>query len=212
MPILVNAEILESDLGEKKEEIRIIVRNAYRLQHLAQNILDVARIDAGSLPLRKTVFSLNQLVSEIVEDHESRLGDDVHLSFQTSANVMVNADRERIAQVLSNLLGNAIRLTEKGLIETSVALEDNFAVVSVSDSGPGIDPQLFPVLFSRFGKKSYSGSGMGLGLYISRSIVEAHHGTIAAGNNPEAKKGATFKFTIPLESRIPLKSDPAQRS
>jgi signal transduction histidine kinase len=208
MPILVNAEILESDLGEKKEEIRIIVRNAYRLQHLAQNILDVARIDAGSLPLRKAVFNLNQLVSEIVEDHESRLGEGVRLSFHQTETVLVNADRERIAQVLSNILANAIRLTETGMIETSVAIQDNFAVVSVSDSGPGIDPQLFPVLFSRFGKKSYSGSGMGLGLYISRSIVEAHRGTIAAGNNPEPKKGATFKFTIPLESRAPLKSDP----
>src|ERR1700730_6493565 len=109
MPILVNAEILEADLGEKKEEIRIIVRNAYRLQHLAQNILDVARIDAGSLPLRKSVFNLNQLVSELVEDHESRLGDGVKISFQHEETVAVNADRERIAQVLSNIMGNAIR-------------------------------------------------------------------------------------------------------
>ena len=213
MPILVNAEILEADLGEKKEEIRIIVRNAYRLQHLAQNILDVARIDAGSLPLRKSVFDLNELVSEIVEDHESRLSEGVTLGCHHDEIVKVKADRERIAQVLSNILGNAIRLTEKGMIQTTVGVQDNFAVVSIADSGPGIDPQLFPVLFSRFGKKSYSGSGMGLGLYISRSIIEAHHGSIAAGNNPEPNRGATFKFTIPLESRSPLATDsPQERS
>jgi signal transduction histidine kinase len=198
-PILVNAEMLEADLGDKNESIRAIVRNAYRLQSLTQNILDVARIDSGALQLRRTNFNLDQLVYEIVQDHESRLGEAVQIIITHREIVAISADRERIAEVISNILGNAIKFTAKGSIVISVQSQDNLGVVSVCDSGPGIDPELFPILFSRFGKKSHLGNGMGLGLYISKRIIEAHHGSITARNNDPPKHGATFEFALPLE-------------
>lgn len=201
-PILVNAEMLESDLGDKNEMVRAIIRNAYRLQNLTQNILDTARIDAGSLELHKTNFSLNQLVYEIVQDNESRLQEDVRLSFEEKEIVNVNADRERIAEVVSNLLGNAIKFTSKGVIKVSVQISDNLAMVSVCDTGPGIDPELFPILFTRFGKKSHSGTGLGLGLYISKKILDAHGGSIVASNNKPPLEGATFKFSIPVKDPL----------
>jgi signal transduction histidine kinase len=197
-PILVNAELLEADLTERREEIEVIVRNAYRLQHLTQNILDVARIDSGSLRLRKTHFLLDVLASEIAEDQQSRLHGSVKILLdRPPGGVMVHADRERIAQVISNVLGNAIKFTEEGVIEIKLKIRENRAMVSVKDSGTGIEPELFPVLFSRFGKKSYSGNGMGLGLYISKRIIEAHHGTMEARNNAPDGVGATVTFVIP---------------
>jgi signal transduction histidine kinase len=202
-PILVNAEMLESDLGGKNELIRSIVRNAYRLQNLTQNILDVARIDSGSLQLRKIRFDLNQLVTEIVEDHKSRLGNGAVLTFEPNGEVIVNADRDRIAEVISNLVGNAIKFTTNGIIGVAVQSKINSAEVTVCDTGPGIDPELFPILFSRFGKKSRHGSGMGLGLYISKSIIQAHHGSISANNNIPEGTGATFRFSLPIEIEIP---------
>jgi signal transduction histidine kinase len=197
-PILVNAEMLEADLTDKREEVAVIVRNAYRLQHLTQNILDVARIDSGSLRLRKSNFRLDQLITEIVSDQRSRLRPGVGIESSSPGEVTVNADRERITQVFSNILSNALKFTEKGLIEIKLETKDNLVLVSIKDSGPGIESELFPVLFSRFGKKSYSSSGMGLGLYISKSILEAHQGSIDATNNSPNGLGATVMFCLPM--------------
>ena len=138
---------------------------------------------------------------EIVQDHKSRLGEAVRIILAHREIVGVNADRERIAEVISNILANAIKFTTKGFIIISVQSQDNSGVVSVCDSGPGIDPDLFPILFSRFGKKSYVGNGMGLGLYISKRIIEAHHGSITARNNVPPVPGATFEFALPLEAQ-----------
>jgi signal transduction histidine kinase len=193
----VNAEMLEADLTDKREEVAVIVRNAYRLQHLTQNILDVARIDSGSLRLRKSNFRLDQLITEIVSDQRSRLRPGVRIESSSPGEVTVNADRERITQVFSNILSNALKFTEKGLIEIKLETKDNLVLVSIKDSGPGIESELFPVLFSRFGKKSYSSSGMGLGLYISKSIIEAHQGSIDATNNAPNGPGATVMFCLP---------------
>jgi signal transduction histidine kinase len=200
MPILVNAEILQEDLGDKREEIRVIARNALRLQHLAQNILDASRIDSKTLPLKMEVFSLSQLIREVLQDMSTLLDDRARLLSRLEEEIDVYGDKVRIGQVLTNVLGNAIKLTKVGLIEVSAAKQDHQAVVTVRDSGPGIDPELMPLLFSRFGKKSRSGSGMGLGLYISKGIIDAHSGTISASNNTERQGGATFRFTIPLAS------------
>ena len=199
MPILVNAEILEEDLGNKREEIKVIVRNAHRLQILAQNILDASRIDSKTLPLKREVFSLNQLIQEVSHDMIPLLNDGVRLSSELTEELDVYADRVRIGQVLTNIVGNACKFTKNGLISITAVQQDSSVVVTVRDSGPGIDPELLPVLFSRFGKKS-SGTGMGLGLYISKGIIDVHNGGITASNNPQPQGGATFRFTIPLKS------------
>jgi signal transduction histidine kinase len=116
----------------------------------------------------------------------------------------VEADRGRLTQVISNLLSNAIKFTKEGVISinTTAKKEDNgkdILIVSIKDTGSGIDPQIFQKLFSRFVSKSFSGTG--LGLFISKSIVEAHDGKIWAENNSDGKKGATFYFSLPLSNR-----------
>ncbi|HXQ93325.1 MAG TPA: HAMP domain-containing sensor histidine kinase [Nitrososphaerales archaeon] len=197
-PLLMNAEMLQKELGDGNEEVRIIIRNAYRLQYLAQNILDIARIESGTISLELSKFNLTTLISEVLEDHRSFVKRNVQMQFDSRIDVTVKADRNRIAQVLFNILGNAVRFTERGEIETTIEAVGQYAIVIVRDSGPGIDPQVYPHLFSRFAKKSVTGTGMGLGLYISRKIIEAHEGTIMASNNPSPHKGANFSFTLPI--------------
>ena len=115
---------------------------------------------------------------------------------QDSDTILVEADKGRIMQVIDNLLSNALRFTNEGTISISVESNDKEAVVSVKDNGQGIDPDILPKLFTKFASKSEIG-GTGLGLFISKSIVEAHGGRIWAENNPN-EKGATFYFSLPL--------------
>jgi signal transduction histidine kinase len=111
------------------------------------------------------------------------------------------ADKGRISQVISNLLSNAVKFTPRGTISIVSSLNGNQdkdnseAIVSIKDSGQGIDPDILHKLFSKFATKSFSGTG--LGLYISKSIVEAHGGRIWAENNSNGT-GATFSFSLPI--------------
>jgi signal transduction histidine kinase len=108
---------------------------------------------------------------------------------------MVEADRLRIFEVVSNLLRNSIKFTQEGTIKISLKKRDNLAEVRISDTGVGIDPEIVPKMFDRFTSKSDQGAG--LGLFISKSIVEAHGGKIWGENNRDGK-GATFYFTLPM--------------
>ena len=143
------------------------------------------------------------------------------MSYTPTQNIFVEADRGRITQVISNLINNAIKFTKKGTITVNADKRENedVVVISVKDTGTGIDPQIFPQLFTKFATKSAGGSGIGLGLFISKSIVEAHGGRIWAANNDnnndnnynhnegnnecnsenakESKEGATFAFSLP---------------
>jgi signal transduction histidine kinase len=111
--------------------------------------------------------------------------------------IIVNSDKERIARVVTNLLSNAIKFTtkEKGNIYVMPQKKDSEIIVSLKDTGQGIDPEILPKLFTKFATKSLSGTG--LGLFISKSIIEAHGGSVWAGNNLDGK-GATFSFSVPL--------------
>jgi signal transduction histidine kinase len=108
---------------------------------------------------------------------------------------MVDGDRERIFQVISNLLNNAIKFTDKGDVVVELDEKNGQAIVHVRDSGNGIAPEIYPKLFTKFATKSDKGTG--LGLYVAKNIVEAHGGNIWAENNNDGK-GATFTFTLPL--------------
>ena len=195
MPILAYAEILESSVTGNSEEIQAIKRNALRLQRLAENILNVARIDSNTLTLRRESFDLNTFVERSINERRSKKG--INLRFEpSSAEVTVSADKERISQVLSNLLDNAIKFTSNGEVLVSIRSIDGVAVIKVQDDGPGIDPEMFPALFTKFGARSQGGTG--LGLFICKGIVEAHGGKISARNRDEEGTGAVFEFTLPL--------------
>ena len=195
---------------EQRELLDAVIRNAKRLQRLANEIIDVTKIESQSLKLNKEQLNLNNVITNIIDDYKALIVNDnnntdnkVKLNFIPSKeNLLVEADKERISEVVSNLLNNAIKFTEEGEIFVSIEKkeEDNnvkYALVTVKDTGEGIDPEILPNLFSKFITKSFE--GIGLGLYISKNIVEAHGGKIWAennNNNTDKRKGITFYFTL----------------
>jgi signal transduction histidine kinase len=202
-PLLGIADLLEiSAKGSDKieitrPEIEMIIRNAKRLERLSSDILEVSRIESQSLKLNKEIVDMNDKVRNVLLDAESFIPNDKKieiLSVPSSEQVKVFADKPRLFEVISNLLNNAVKFTDSGTITVRVEKKDDNVVVSVSDTGRGIDPEVVPRLFTKFASKSVSGTG--LGLFISRSIVEAHGGMIWAENNSD--KGATFTFSLPL--------------
>jgi len=190
------SELFELRPEEREESMKAVARNATRLERLTNDILDVARIEGKSLTLNKEKFNISEVVSAAVDDAKRQIANgDVRLIYQEPKEILVEGDKERITQVISNLLSNAIKFTKKGSIFVLSEEKGNEVVVSVVDSGSGIDPEIQPRLFTKFTSKSQTGTG--LGLFISRSIIEAHGGKITGTNNKEGA-GATFTFTLPL--------------
>ena len=210
---------LESNVNGKakqeKEMIDIIARNARRLQRLTEDILDVTRIEGRTLKLNKQNFVLVKIIREIVEDYTTDVRNSnrnitIFLSSSSeleSADIL--ADQNRIKQVLSNLLDNAIKFTEEGTITITAEIDNSYdhITVRVIDTGRGIDSEIVPKLFTKFTTRSEQGTG--LGLYICKGIIEAHSGKIWAKNNSAEKNsvnsdgyysgsGATFSFSLPI--------------
>jgi signal transduction histidine kinase len=206
-PILGLSELLKSKrLGNKTAEgdrevdevLDMIISNAKRLLLLEENILDVSRLENKILKLNKEECDLVEVISTAIHDAENQIDKNmVELEYKRTElnSVILYADRAKLTQVVSNLLNNAIKVTKAGSITVELKKEDNQAMVSVKDTGPGIDPTIESKLFMKF--VTSSSSGTGLGLFISKNIVEAHGGKISAFNNTNGN-GATFTFTLPL--------------
>ncbi|HEU5461804.1 MAG TPA: ATP-binding protein [Nitrososphaeraceae archaeon] len=209
---IISASQLLKMYPERQEKFAsAIQRNAIRLQRLSNDILDVAKIESRSFKLKKELLDLNELISNIIEDYKTiivKYNHNVKLYFKPSHDpLFVEADKERIAGVISNLLNNAIKFTKEGEIFVSTEKEDNsnnpYALMTVKDTGEGIDPEILPNIFSKFITNSFE--GLGLGMYISKNIVEAHEGKIWAENNNNNKngnRGAIFYFTLPLSKKV----------
>ena len=255
-PILGYAELLleEETNDNKKQALMGIIHNSNRLQKLASNILDVARMDSNTFQLYKEPLNLNYVTSNIVKDYvkmqeqkkaiditklipdinhgnnedkdkdnvsdDSSKKGDLKLFFESKVkeDIFVEADKDRLTQVICNLLDNAFKFTEGHGESIQITLEkqephhellveqrirqqqeqqqeqEPFAIISIKDTGTGIDPEISPRLFSKFATKSHKGTG--LGLYISKNIIEAHGGRLYASNNYD--RGATFTITLPL--------------
>jgi two-component system sensor histidine kinase VicK len=208
-PILGLSEVLYSKTqdAEQLSYLNIINKNAKRLLQLADDILDVTKIESQSLKLKKESFDLQELITAVVNEHGEiikKSNKNIKLAYvpkdeRGSKSILVDADRGRISQVVSNLLSNAIKFTEEGSVIVTTEINDNdnknAIIVRVKDSGAGIDCEVLPKLFAKFVSKSFQGTG--LGLFISKSIIEAHGSKIWAENNPDGK-GATFSFSLPL--------------
>jgi two-component system, OmpR family, sensor histidine kinase VicK len=195
---------------QQKELLEVVIRNAHRLQRLTEDILDVTRIESQNLSLKLEQINLDEIILNAINDAKrNQQTKQVNLLYQqhNKANVvLIQADKGRLNQVISNLISNAIKFTEQGtIIITSKKEEEkeNKVVISIKDSGIGIHPDILPRLFQKFATKSYQGTG--LGLYISKSIVEAHGGNMWAENNSDGK-GATFAFALPVVKKIDLKN------
>jgi len=208
-PILSMIDIIRSDMKDSnhKELLDTILRNAKRLQRLTDNILDVSKIERGSLDLRQECFNLKDVITNNLDDTivlRNNLSNNINE--RTSVRVyyqpqdsFVEGDKDRISQVVYNLVNNAFKFSKDGSnITVNSKVEDNKIVVSVKDTGQGIDPEILPKLFSKFEAKSFSGTG--LGLYICKNIIEAHGGKMWAQNNNiiNGENGATFYFSLPV--------------
>ncbi len=195
-PILGLSQVLltEKKGWERPELLCVINRNAERLQQLIENILDVTKIESQSLHLKMQRFNLNDLVSNIILEHKNQIErqqSDKKIILDSKDEINMVGEKSRISQAISNLLGNAIKFTEeKGDILISVErnkeADKNVVIVSVNDTGTGVDPEMVPRLFTKFASKSEMG-GTGLGLYISKSIIDAHSGRIWCENNSDGK-------------------------
>ena len=186
---------------QQKELLEVVIRNAHRLQRLTEDILDVTRIESQNLSLKLEQINLDELILNAINDAKrNQLTKQVSLLYHQCDKdnaVFIQADKGRLNQVISNLISNAIKFTEEGtiIITSKKEEKENKVVISVKDSGIGIHPDILRRLFQKFATKSYQGTG--LGLYISKSIVEAHGGNMWAENNKDGK-GATFSFSLPL--------------
>ena len=207
---------------ESKKAIDAIFRNATRLDKLANDILDVTKIESNILNLNKQRFNLSQKIRDVVSDvttDEMRKDPhvkNINISFESKEpnDIYIEADKTRIYQVISNLLRNAIKFTDEGgsitiTAETSANKEpgligeEKIAVVKIKDTGRGLDDNILPRLFSKF--TTSSSEGTGLGLFISKGIIDSHRGKIWAENNNnrlEGQKGATFGFSLPCFDKL----------
>jgi signal transduction histidine kinase len=209
-PLVLSSESLKDSMPDE-ERISIVIRNARKLQMLANEILDITKIESKTLKLNKENIDLREIILYGMKDllnYQTIAEGKVNLIYEPSKeDIFVEADRDRVGQVISNLLNNSIKFTEKGTISivAQKSADSQEVVVSVKDTGCGIDQEILPRLFSKFVTKSETG-GTGLGLFICKSIVEAHGGKIWAENN-KSEKGATFSFCLPAAlSPIPLPS------
>jgi signal transduction histidine kinase len=204
LPILSEAEYLsqrfqgnQSRILVGEEQIRSIILNAKRLDRLASDILDVTRIESKTLKLNKESFDVDHLVQRAIRETTERQlsGNSKNLEIiYEPFHYNIFADKAKILQVITNLIDNAVKFTDEGKISISMIRSKKEIEITVKDTGSGIESQIMPKLFSKF--VSSSENGTGLGLFISKKIVEAHGGTIWAENNEV--RGATFMFTLPL--------------
>lgn len=208
--IAITAALLRTDLlqrqgGEDDDAVQLVDRmdrGIQRMTRLIEDLLDASRIEAGRLVVSPRVERGATLVREAIEAAASlaeakgcRVTQDT-----LDASLEVLADRDRVLQVFSNLLGNALKFTpDGGVVSVSLSRVADMARFSVADTGPGISPEHQPHLFDRYWKASQaSRSGAGLGLYIARGIIEAHHGTVMVESTPG--QGTTIHFSLPLAS------------
>jgi signal transduction histidine kinase len=198
--ILGYTELLER-YPEKREEVYTIKRNAERLQRLTNDILDIARIESNTLRLNKERVNLSEKILNVIKDVKNQIPSSRALRIlftEPKEPIYVYADKLRIYEVIANLLHNAIKFTKEGTIHIMANVKrnnSNEVTISIKDTGAGINPEILPRLFTKFATKSDIGTG--LGLYISKGIVEAHGGKIWAENNTESN-GATFAFMLPV--------------
>jgi protein-histidine pros-kinase len=202
----VFAEILQVTEAYNARAVEVILAQSDRLNRLIGDLLDASRIEAGRLRLRRTQADLAALVRAQVEQAGATTPRHTFALDAPAGPLLGWWDRDRLEQVLENLLSNAIKYSPQGgeirvrVEATRAGDEAGEARVSVADTGVGIPAEALPRLFSRFFRTEAASSsgvkGLGLGLYISRSLVEAHGGRVWAESEPG--RGSTFTFTLPI--------------
>ena len=202
-PILGFAELAKSGDIDQKEAWDGVLQLTTKLQDLANAVLDVSKIESGKLELHLEKVNINNLILDITKTQKINLKKPIIIRENFDENIEVEVDKVRIGQVLRNLLNNAIKFTPKGTISIDIHVfhEENRIQVKISDTGLGIPQEVLPNIFGKFVTKGIKNeqSGTGLGLFLSKGIIQAHNGKISAQNNFEG--GASFEFTIPISQK-----------
>jgi signal transduction histidine kinase len=204
-PILGLASLALKGKVKHEEGWEVVLRQARKLERLANDILDVTRIESGNLSCKMDKVRINDIILDVVASTRlsPSLSERVTLHTKLDIPVEIMADRLRVTQLLCNIIGNAIKFTQSGkiTIETYVHQKENMIEVRIVDTGTGIAHDILPHLFEKFSTKKNSGddshSGTGLGLFISKAIVLAHGGQISASNN--IASGTTFTILLPID-------------
>lgn len=187
-----------NDLQDKMQYLNIIQRNNDLLLQLISDILDLSKIEAGSFDIIYNETDVNALCWEIIHTQELKTNRQVHLVFENyQPQCVIYSDKNRITQVISNLVNNALKFTSQGSIKIGYTLSEKEISFYVQDTGIGIGADELPTIFDRFVKLNTFAKGTGLGLAICKSIIEKMEGRI--GVNSEIGKGSRFWFTLPLK-------------
>ena len=198
--------VLNDKSGPKtKDYLQLVFNSTERLIHLVNDMLDISRIESGLVQLKLTQFDMPELLKQIVDEFKARAGDKkIKLELELKEKLpLVTADRDKVMQVLENLVGNSLKFTDSGgKIVLSSQVSGDYLQTSVSDSGRGISEDEISKLFTKFERggsplTTLSEPGTGLGLYLCKQYVELHKGTISVKS--ELGQGSTFTFTLPLQ-------------
>ncbi|BDG08168.1 sensor histidine kinase [Anaeromyxobacter paludicola] len=194
------AQLISKRQESERPALQTVIRQVERLNRLVQHLLEVSRFRLGNAELRRTAFDLVPLADEVVQRMQA-VASGHRLRFHPCPAAPVNADRERVEQVLVNLIDNAVRFSpEGGDVDATVRVTEGQAVVSIRDRGLGIPADRQPHVFERF-YRAHAGTsedygGLGVGLEMSREIVARHGGRIWFESEPG--EGSTFSFSLPL--------------
>jgi PAS domain S-box-containing protein len=211
-PILNYSELAERNLIDPKTALRTIKAQAERLTRLANNILDASRIESGTSKYDKRKQSINEIISEVVNfckvaeiSTEMKAGQrQITIDAKMAEDVELLVDKMKMTQALTNILQNAIKFTVQGniAVKTRLSADKSWFEIMITDSGPGIPADIMPKLFGKFVTHAAGDNankhGTGLGLFITKAIIEAHGGSISAHNNAKTK-GATFVISLPVK-------------
>lgn len=204
-PILGFAFLARKGKMKQEEAWDGVLKEARRLQQLANDILDVSKMESGSMMYFMENERVNQILVSMANSVKNDLPSNVQISVEypeADANIEIQLDRSRFIQVISNLIGNAIKFTENGSIkiQSKTLRNENKIEITVSDTGKGLSVDILPLLFQKFATKGHGNvqnhKGTGLGLFICKAIVSAHNGDMSAFNNKDG--GATFVITLPI--------------
>ena len=208
-------EGLDGELNERMEQdVRLIRDSGDHLRNLIGDILDMSKIEAGRMELRYEDVDMDRLAQDIVAAatplaQEKNL--DMYLTVSESIPI-IHADRTRLRQVFTNIMGNAIKFTQKGYVALNLELKETDVVVSIQDTGIGIKPENVPIVFEQFrqvdGALNRKVGGTGLGMPISKNLVELHGGQIWVESTVGV--GSTFWFTIPIHPQYAKMVDQPQ--
>jgi signal transduction histidine kinase len=206
----VMLEELDGPLTENMQnDLGLIYKNGQHLLHLINDVLDMAKIESGKMNLNIEKFNIQETIEEVTSI-TSTLANDKHLKLyidpDSDQDAEINADKIRLRQVMINLVNNAIKFTEKGEIAIRVAREENNILISVKDTGMGIPADQLESVFQEFTQvdttTTRKAGGTGLGLPISRRLIEMHSGRLWVESNGVEGEGSTFYVFLPIEAKI----------